>query len=306
MAASLGAGIFTLMGGLEAILGIPKSNFLLGVIGFAVVGTFIISAVSGLAKGIALLSDLNIKAFIALAIFVFIFGPTLDMLQMAVMGIADYFYYFIPRSTNIGANIDASWQNSWTFFYWAAWFAWAPVSALFLGQLAVGYTVRDYIHFNFLLPCLFISIWLMIFSGISIEFDLQKSGELYNLMKAQGEQNVLYAVLAELPLAQMVSLFTLIIVFISYVTAADSNTSAMSSISSIGINPDNPEAPLTVKIIWGCFIGLIAWIMITTAGVDGIRLLNVLGGFPALFLIIGVMLGLLKLMLNGTMNDEVP
>ena len=295
MAASLGTGMLTLMGGLDAILGIPKSDLVLGLVGVAVVLTFITSAASGLMQGIRILSDLNIKAFIGLAIFVFITGPTLYILEIGWSGLVDYLYNFIPRSIDWNSGLDTDWTNAWTIFYWANWFAWAPIAALFLGRLAKGYTVRDYIHYNLIYPSIFGGLWMCIFSGTALYIDATQSGMLYEVLNNEGAENVIFNIINFLPLNEIVSITFLIIVFISYVTAADSNTSAMSGISTIGISPDNPEAPLVIKVIWGGLIGLISWIMVTYVGLDGIRIISVLGGFPALFLIIGVGFGLLKM-----------
>jgi len=96
MAASLGTGIFAMMGGMETNLGVAKSDFLLGLIGIVIVLAFILSAVSGLNKGIRILSDINIKAFFVLAIVVFIFGPTAYILQIGAEGFGDYLYNFLP------------------------------------------------------------------------------------------------------------------------------------------------------------------------------------------------------------------
>ncbi len=304
MAASLGAGMLTLVGGIETVMDIPKSNWLMGLIGLAIVLTFVVSAASGLQKGIRFLSDWNMKAFVVLALFVFFCSPIKEVLSFSWAGFQDYVYYFLPRSTNIGANIEAEWHNNWLFFYLANWFAWAPISALFLGRLSVGYTVRDFIHFNLLFPSLFAGIWLMIFGGTALQFDMASNGELFGILQAQGEQNVMYEVFNQLPFGKILSVVTILLVFVSYVTAADSNTSAMSAISSVGISPENPEAPLFIKVIWGTLIGVIAWVMTTTAGIDGIRILSVLGGFPALLLIIAVAFGLIKLLFNVDMLDK--
>ncbi|MEO0341191.1 MAG: BCCT family transporter, partial [Bacteroidota bacterium] len=295
MAASLGTGILTLMGGMESVLGLKPSNFLLAIIALSVVITFIISAASGLMKGIRILSDFNIKAFMGLAIFILIAGPTLYMAQVGAKGLVDFVVNFLPRSVNIGSNLDQSWLNSWTIFYWANWLAWTPITALFLGRLSVGYTVRDYIHYNLIFPSIFGGLWMVIFGGTSMYKDLNGDGFLYNILTTEGEQNVIFTIMRDLPLGAILSVAFLFIVFVSYVTAADSNTSAMSGVSTKGITPDNPEAPLLIKVIWGSLIGIIAWVMITTAGVDGIRMLSVLGGFPALFLVIAVAIGLVRL-----------
>lgn len=295
MAASLGTGIFSLMGGLETIFGITQTAMVMGLISLAIVTTFIISAVSGLKRGIAFLSNWNVRAFFLLAALVFILGPSLDILKIGGQGLGDYVYNFFGRSTNMGANIDEAWFQDWTIFYFANWFAWAPISALFLGRLAVGYTVRDFIHYNLVFPSLFTCVWMMIFGGAALTLDMTNGSNLYEVLTTQGEENVMYQIFEYLPGASYIGVFAWVIVFISYVTIADSNVSAMSAMSSVGISPEQPEAPLWIKIVWGSLIGVMAWVMITTAGIEGIRLLCVLGGFPALFIIILAAVGVGRL-----------
>lgn len=299
MAASLGTGILTLSGGLHKVFGWEESSFLTAIIALTIVGVFIASAASGLQKGIRLLSDINIRAFFIIAAFVFIFGPNWEMLQTAGIGLIDYFANFFQRSTGLANEIPDSWSHSWTVFYWANWMAWTPITALFLGRLGVGYTVRDFIHFNLVFPSIFGGIWMMIFSGASMNMDLAgRDAPLYQILTSQGEQNVIFEIFAQLPASNLISIFFVLTIFISYVTAADSNTSAMSGISSKGINPENPEAPLMIKIAWGLMIGIVSYIMITFAGIDGIRMTSNLGGFPALFLVIFVAIGLLRVLLK--------
>ena len=299
MAASLGAGIFALMGGLEIIFGVSKSDFLIAFIGFTIVATFITSAISGLKKGIAILSKWNAIAFFVLAFLVFILGPTTFILKTTFSGIGDYLYHFLSRSTNIGAGIEAEWLNKWTIFNFANWFAWAPIASLFLGRLSVGYSVREFIHYNLIFPALFTCLWMGIFSGSALDFDLNTQGELYQILQDRGAENVLYTILRSLKGGAAISILALLMIFVSYVTAADSTVSAMSAMSSIGVNPDNPEAPVWIKIVWGSLIGVIASIMISSAGIDGIRLLCVLGGFPALFIILLVGIGLIKMLIRS-------
>src|SRR3546814_9372021 len=73
----------------------------------------------------------------------------------------------------------------------------------------------------------------------------------------------------------------------------------MSALSTHGISPETPEAPLWVKIVWGATIGLVAMILVAAAGLDGIRRMSVLGGFPALFVIGRAALSLLLMALRG-------
>lgn len=294
MAASLGTGIFALMGGLENTLQVTQSDVILGLIGVALVTTYILSTISGLKKGISILSDWNTRAFFGLAGLLFLLGPTTSMLQLGTDGFVDYVYHFPSRSTNITSNIDEGWMNTWTVFYFANWFAWAPIAALFLGRLSVGYTIRDFINYNLVFPAVFTCAWMIIFSGASLGLDMSGDGSLFTVLNEEGEENIMFMILGDLPYGYWISLLALLMIFISYVTAADSNISAMSAITTSGISPENPEAPILMKIVWGSLVGLIAWVMITSAGVDGIRMLCVLGGFPALFILILVGLGLIR------------
>ncbi len=295
MAASLGVGMLTIMGGIQSEFGIAASPWLLAAIALAIVTTFVISASSGLLKGITLLSDLNLRAFIALAVFVFIFGPTLSMLKIGGQGLVDFTLNLLPRTAGLDPRLSTDWLKSWTLFDWANWLAWTPVTALFLGRLALGYTVRDFIHFNLLLPALFGGIWMIIFGGFALEADVSGGGSLFALLGEKGPESVIYALLHQLPLGKITSGFFLLVVFLSYVTAADSNTSAMSGISSHGISPEKPESPMFIKVIWGVLIGLVAWVMVNAAGVDGIKMTSVLGGFPALFLVLAAAAAVVKL-----------
>lgn len=186
MAASLGAGILTLAGGINNLFGISTGQWVLGLIGSTIVITFIISAASGLMKGIRILSDYNVRIFFFIALIFLLFGPLSDMLKIAGNGSVQYITTFIPRSINWNNLLGNDWFQSWTVFNWANWLAWTPITALFLGRLSVGYTIKQYIHVNLLLPALFSAVWVSIFSGSALSSDIQTNGELHQLMLAKG------------------------------------------------------------------------------------------------------------------------
>lgn len=301
MSASLGAGIFSIIGGLEKTMGIPKSNFLIGLVGFIIIASFITSAISGLQKGIKWLSSINILGFILLAGFIFTFSYPIEISKIAFEGIKDYLTTFPERSVNINSGIDSDWRNSWSVFYWANWFAWAPIASLFLGRISKGYTVRDYINFNLIFPSLFAILWMSIFSGAALYMNRLQDNLLFEIMKVKGEESVMYELLGQIGNSNITIPITLILIFLSYVTAADSNISAMSQLSEKKKEQPNEEGSIRIKIIWGAVIGTLTYIMVSTKGLDGIKILSVLGGFPALFIIIGAGITLIKMLFNKKM-----
>ena len=193
MAASLGAGVLTLRGGLNALWQLESGNGALLVLTFLIIGTAVLSAVSGLMRGIRTLSNINLWAFIVLAVFVFLSGPTLGLLKNGALGFGEFITDFVPA--NLGLNREPEWTASWTTFYWANWLAWAPVTSAFLGRLAVGYTIRDFINYNLLLPALFSAIWMLVFSGSALHFDAQAG--LFPVLQNHGPEGVIYALLKQ-------------------------------------------------------------------------------------------------------------
>lgn len=305
MSASLGAGIYSLIGGLEDLFGIQKSNLWIGIVGGIIIFSFILSAVSGLQRGIKWLSTINIIGFVLIAIFVFVLGFPSQILGVAVDGLKEYVVEFIPRSLNLDDSIDQQWMNDWSIFYWANWFAWAPISSLFLGKIARGYTVRMYINFNLIIPALFAIVWMTIFSGSTLYLDSILEHDLYQEMNSVGIESVMYNVFEQLPSSTFTVPVILFLIFLSYVTAADSNISAMAALSEdILAEDDSATASIQTKVIWGLVIGSLTYIMLSTQGVDGIRILSVLGGFPALFIVIAAALTLIRMLFNKDLIDK--
>ena len=296
MAASLGTGLLTLAGGLGRLMDLETTPLTLGIITVAIVTAFAISAASGLMKGIRILSDLNLKIFMALAAFVLVFGPTQFILSFGTEAFGEYLVNLPGRSLFNGSGGDP-WPQQWTIFYWSNWLAWAPVSALFLGRIGYGYTVREFISMNLFFPATFVAGWMAIFSGTALHMEMVQNAGVQALIPNNSEQ-IVYELFGTLPIAGMVVAFFVGTAFLSYVTSADSNTAAMGGISSSGMSPESPEPGTFVKLAWGVTIGIIAWVMVSYAGIDGVKSISKLGGLPALLLVLAVTAAVIRIAVN--------
>ncbi len=290
MAAALAGAALLLGGGVNHVLGIagPPSDALLGIITALIVGTFTVSAASGLMRGIRILSHVNTVLLVALLGIIFLLGPTRFILGFSVEGFGHFLAHYFERVLFTGAAHQETWPQQWTQMQFSAWFAWAPVMGVFLGRIAYGYTVRAYLLFNVVLPAVFTGVWMAVFCGATVHAELYEGANLAGFLHESGPEGVLYAFMQRLPLAGALVPVLLVTAFLSFVTAADSNVSAMSGISSTGISPESPEPAMGVKIAWGAILGLVAWIMVTFARLDGIRMLSNLGGLPSLFLCLAI------------------
>ena len=301
MAASLGTSALTLIGGIGEFSPVTSTPVSLGITIALVVGAFVASAASGLHKGIARLSAVNVVLLLLLGGFVFIFGPTVFILTFGAEGLGEYLGNFLTLSLFTGASADDIWPKDWSVFYWAVWFAWAPVSALFLGRIARGYTVREFLQINLIFPSLFAIVWIAIFSGTSINIDLNETGTMNTVLNDQGIEKLLYFMMGTMPFKSVIVIALVFIAFISYVTAADSNTDAIGTLCTKDFTAESSgDSTLPIKVLWGTIIGFVAWIMVSFAGVDGIRMLSNLGGLPAMLLILAGSLTLIRWLRNPT------
>ncbi len=299
MASSLGTGAMTLVGGVGEFMDISTTPVTLGIAVSLIVTTFVLSAASGLHKGIARLSSMNAYLLLFLGLFVFVFGPTIYILSFGTQGIGSYLGNFFELSLFTGAVSGDEWPQMWSVFTWAVWFAWAPIAALFLGKIGRGYTVREFIHINLIFPSLFSIIWIAIFSGTAIHIDMHQAGLLNTTLGELGPEKLLYFVFNQLPLSGIMTAVLIFIAFISYVTAADSNTDAIGNLCTTGFDADSEEkAGLGVKVLWGSIIGIVSWTMVSFVGIDGIKMLSNLGGLPAAVIILATSLTLWKWLKN--------
>jgi len=290
VAASLGAGVMTIAGGLDAFTVVSDGALLRFCVTLAIVALFVASSISGIQRGIKYLSDLNIRFFFILCAFVFIAGPTVAIVSLGGEAVVDYVVKFIPRSLALGERAGDDWTRDWTVFYFANWLAWAPITALFLGRISIGYTVREFLLFNLVAPAAFGALWMTVFGGAAIEIDTATNGALTAALNDDGPEAVIYALFSALPFAGIVAVLFVGLTFISFATAMDSNTH---SITGVCLKPEGQDSKrsrtaLYVKVFWGVLVGAVAWVMTATTGIDGVRMLSNLGGLPGLFILIAM------------------
>lgn len=308
MAASMGAGILMLAGGTQHLTGIPSSPWLWMFFGSLIVVTFIASAIAGLKKGIQALSEWNVRFFAFLVVFILVAGPASYFLPLGWTAFGAYISDIVPNTLFLDFAAGDPWPKNWTVFYWANWLAWAPVTGLFLARIGVGYTYRMFVVMNLILPSLLCGMWTLLFGGTAIQMDSLAGNDLYGVLKNSGAEAVTFWVLGQLPLSQLTVPALLFTAFLAYVTAADSNTVAIAGISTRGIGggiaAEQMDPPQAIKVLWGSVIGFLAIGALCSSGLDGVRGLSTLGGFPVLFLEFIAVANLLRVSVSPALFDR--
>ena len=305
MAASMGSAVFLVADGTSSLTGgAVKSNALMWtIIAAVIVAAFVASAVSGVMNGIRILSTINSRIYMALGIFVFIFGPTFYILKLTIEGFGAYLSSFCQSSLFISAADGDGWAMWWPVFYWCNWMAWMPVTSTFLARISKGYSVKECIRVIVVYPALFSVAWLGLFSSSSIYYELAGKG-INDAMVNGGTASATYAVLQQLPIPVVSIALFLAIVFVSFITASDSNTNAMAGLCTEGISVEDTESPSWLKIVWGVTVGALCVIFINAfQSTDALKYLSNLGGFPIVFLLIFITISFVKVMSNPQKYD---
>ncbi|WP_432093659.1 BCCT family transporter [Streptomyces sp. bgisy100] len=309
-AASLGLGALQIGSGLKELhwMGTVGTGVLVAVIAVLTVA-FILSAVSGVAKGIQWLSNINMVLALVLALFVFVAGPTILMLDLLPTTIGTYLGdlpQLIGRTEASSGKGVADWLSSWTVFYWAWWISWTPFVGMFIARISRGRTIRQFIGGVILVPSAVSLVWFAIFGGSAMK--LQQLGKLKDESTPEGQ---LFGVLQQYPLASVMSLLVMVLVAIFFVSGADAASIVMGTLSQRGsFEPTKP-----VVIFWGVLTGAVAAIMLLIGGgegdaLTGLQNLTILVAAPFTLVMIGLCWALLRdlrtdpLIVRGEIGEE--
>ncbi|KTT07094.1 choline transporter [Pseudomonas oryzihabitans] len=259
-AASLGLGALQIAGGLEhnGWIEHPGKLLYIGIITVLTVA-FVISAVSGVEKGIQWLSNTNMVLAVALALFVFIVGPTLLMLNLLPTAIGDYINLLpemMARTSASGGEAMGNWLASWTVFYWAWWISWTPFVGMFIARISRGRTIRQFVTGVLLVPSLVSVVWFVIFGGAAI--DAVRVGAFTLVDGTVNSNFALYDLLASYPWAAVTSVLVMVLVAIFFVSGADAASLVMGTLSERGTT----EPSRRTVIFWGALTGAVAAIML--------------------------------------------
>ncbi len=288
VATTLGFGAAQINGGLSYLLGIPNTFFVQFIIIAVVTVLFMISAWSGLGKGIKYLSNTNMVLAIGLFALLFIVGPTIFILNMFTDTLGGYIQNIVQMSFRIAPlNEDhRSWINGWTIFYWAWWISWSPFVGIFIARVSRGRTIREFIIGVLLLPALVSFIWFTVFGTTAI--DIQNAGNI-DLTQFATEE-VLFAIFNELPWSTLLSIVAIVLVSTFFITSADSATFVLGMQTTNGsLTPPN-----TVKLTWGIAQSTVALILLYSGGLKALQNALIGAAFPFSFIMVLMMISLYR------------
>ncbi len=275
VAASLGMGALQINSGLHRVLGLPVGNA--PQVGIIVVTTalFLLSAITGVAKGIKWLSTFNLIMAALLALAVFVLGPTVVIIDTFTSTLGAYVSEFVRMSLRMTPFRDSNWVGGWTVFYWAWWVSWSPFVGLFIARVSRGRTIREFLLGTVLAPTLAAFVWFSVFGGTALHMEIMQGLPMAEAVKAD-VSTALFALFDALPLGAVMTFVATVLVLVFFVTSGDSATLVLGMMSTGG--NENPSA--RVKVTWGVLVAGIAISLLLAGGVKAVQTATIVFALP--------------------------
>lgn len=251
--------------GLSELLGVDNSYSLHLTIIAVLVGIATISAISGINRGIQLLSALNIIIAVSLMAFIFAFGPTSFILSNFLESASLHLVEFFPMSTYRG---DEQWLDSWTVFFWGWFLGYGPLMAMFISRISKGRSIRQIVLCVSVLAPIVTAFWFTIVGGSGLFYEISEPGSVVASFEGFNMPAALLAITQQLPMGLLMSCMFLILTTLFVITTTDSMAY---TISMVIVGDENP--PTILRAFWSVMMGVVAAILVSI-GSGGITALQ--------------------------------
>ncbi len=300
MATSIGLTTGSMNATLEPLFGITMTVYNQVAIVLVVSTLGVLSAVSGVRKGIRRLSEVNIWLSLLLVGVILLLGPAGFLLESIPANLADYAVNVIPMGLWIADSPDDTiWQGDWTIFYWGWWLAWTPFVALFIARISRGRTIREFILGTLLVPSLITVIWMSVFGGTAIHQEMLEPGTIAAAVSenyALGLTATIHGLNVpwmEIPLLALTALLLLTWL----ITSLDSATLVVCHLLHVNHVP-------WMKVFWGFILGAVTCSLILAGGIAALQAASIIVGLPMVVLVLLCLLSVFRMIFRFTRHPE--
>ena len=300
VATSLGLGVKQMATGLDVLFGLDPGvvTQILLIVVISTVAT--LSAVSGVGRGIRIISEWNIYVSVVLLGFFLFFGPFDWLMGMFVTSVGEYLWNLVPMGLwTAGEAGNSTWQGNWTIFYWGWWIAWAPFVGMFIARISRGRSIREFILGAMFVPTAVGMAWICIFGGNAIYMELYAEGGpgtagLIDLAREWKLEAVLYGTIERMSdigwLTMTMAALATFLLATWFITSSDSGTLVIATLLSLG--DDHP--PQRFRIVWGAAVGFVAAVLLIAGGLQALQAASMAAALPVSFVMVLMAFGVIK------------
>ncbi len=258
-----------------------------------------LSVLSGLNKGIRILSEINI--WLALTLFSLVLLSCVSLPSVVdglIQALGSHVSNFIKEITYTSAFADKEWISNWTILYWAWWVSWTPFVGLFIARISKGRTVKEFLTYTILVPSLMCFVWFTVFGVAGYEAHLNGVADFSKVIKLAPHKS-LFIVLSQGIFPKFLAFLSMFCIIVLYITSSDSGSYIVDTIASGGKKNPHPY----LKVYWSFIEGLLAAVLILFGGILFIKNLVTLLSIPIIFYLCYGIYSLEGLMKDDSQND---
>ncbi|MBX2867563.1 MAG: BCCT family transporter [Acidiferrobacterales bacterium] len=300
LAGSLAMGTLMVRSGMHSVFGTDQSVTMSLIIIAVMTVCFLLSACTGVDKGIKILSNINMITAVGILLIVLFGGPTAYLLQVFVTSIGDYLFQLIPISFKTYSYQEFSWNwfHGWTLTYLIWWLAWGPFVGIFVARISRGRTIREFVIYVVGVPTIASMLWFATFGGAAIHIEMFGAGISEKVFADVSA--ALFAFFEFFPGTGVLNFLSVCLIFIFLVTSADSGTFVISMMTSNGSL--NPQTKL--KLTWGLIITGITIATIVTESVTVAKAMAITGAIPFTIIIMLQLIAFFRIVREDHMVKE--
>ncbi|CAH1042872.1 BCCT family transporter [Halomonas sp. TD01] len=243
--------------GLHELFGLPEGYpgqlIILAVLGCI----YVLSSMSGVHRGIQLLSRFNVLLALAIGAVIVVFGPTLFLVNTYVSSMGAYMSEFFTMATMTADTAPAWWMQWWTVFFFAWFIGYAPLMAIFVARISRGRSIREMILAVAVLAPIATTVWFTLLGGSGIYYQLTGVIDLTEALNNFQFDVATLTVAQALPGGTWMALAILLLTTIFVATTGDSMSYA---IAVVGAGHDDPSP--YVSAFWGIAMALMAAVLL--------------------------------------------
>lgn len=293
---TLGLGVQQMNAGLLAVFGLADSEALqLTVIGvIMLIAT--LSVVSGVQKGVRLLSELNVWLSVVAVAFMLIFGPTQYLIGLMVEATGDYIQNLLLMTFHTNVTYGDNWQAQWTVFFWGWWLAWSPFVGMFIARISRGRTLREFVMGVLLVPTGITIVWIGLFGGTALYEELFGGGGIIQAV-AHNVATALYVTIEGMGmgvLGTLMSALMVVLIGTYLITSANAGTLVINTILSGG----DANPPSLHRVLWGALLALLTAVLLLAGGLETLQSAVITAAVPFSVVVIGMIFSLLRALRN--------
>lgn len=263
---SAGLGAIQINSAMNRLWGVESSKTIALALIIGMMAVVIISAVTGVAKGVQFLANVALVASGLMILFMFVFGPTAFLANSVIESLQSYLTNLLPMSSRTGTYGQSDWIAAWTVYYWIWWISWIPFVGMFIARISKGRTVRELILGVTLVPTAVGGAWFAVFGGIGTYLDLNGIADIAEEVAADTSM-ALFAVFETLPFSTILTSIAMVLIALYFISGVDAATVVLGILSTGG--SDKP--PKWVVIFWGAATAAAASVLMLAGGLDAIQ-----------------------------------